>query len=61
MTLFSPKDVILSFNELDIATIFRQKSIASINKFAQVQIFTKQRPRNHILCFSFSLPTLFLH
>lgn len=41
MTLFSPKDVILGFNELDIATIFRQKSIASINKFAQLQIFTK--------------------
>lgn len=41
MTPFGPKDVISGFNELDIATIFRWKSIASINKFLPIQIFTK--------------------
>lgn len=41
MTPLGPKDVISGFNEFDIATIFRWKSIASINKFPPTQIFTK--------------------
>lgn len=46
MTPFGPKDVISGFNELDIATIFRWKSIASINKFPPIQIFTKWKARS---------------
>ena len=58
ITPFGPKDVISGFNELDIATIFRWKSMASINKFPPTQIFTKWKPPSlqFLLHYSFVSP-----
>lgn len=58
MTPFGPKDVISGINELDIATIFRWKSIASLNKFPPIQISTKWKALNRqfLLHYAFVSP-----